>query len=144
MERDFVAKNRAATERLRALTNRMSDDDLQRTLDNGWSVAVGLAHLAFFDRRFALLVDRFDGDQYGVSIEEINLINDAMLPLWQLIPPRAAANEALAAAAAADEAAENLSNERLATIQESAAGTIRVDRARHRNNHSEEIEALFA
>lgn len=142
MERDYVATNREATERLRALVERLSDDDLQRTLDNGWTVAVALVHIAFFDRRTARLAERWRRDGYGQSPYDADAINDAMLPAWQLIPPRAAANEALAAAAEADEAVANLPDDLLATIRE--RGGMRTNRAEHRNNHVAEIEALFA
>ena len=64
------------------------------------------------------------------------------LPAWELIPPRAAITEALAAAAEADAAVAKLPDDLLALIQEN--GGIRTDRAHHRNNHVDEIEALLA
>jgi len=142
MERDYVATNRAATERLRMLASRLSDDDLRRTLGNGWSVAVALVHIAFFDRRTARLAERWRRDGYGPSPYDADAINDAMLPAWQLIPPRAAVNEALAAADEADATVANLPDDLLATIRKK--GGLRTNRAEHRLNHIEEIEALIS
>ena len=142
MDRGYIDKNRAATERLRALTERMSDDDLQRTFDFGWSVAVALAHIAFFDRRTARLAERWQRDGYGPSPYDADAINDAMLPAWRLIPPRLAAEEAIAAAVEADEAVANLPDDLLATVREK--GGIKLDRSEHRTNHLNEIEALLA
>jgi hypothetical protein len=142
MDRDYVASNRAATERMRALIDRLSDADLERRFDYGWSVSVALAHIAFFDRRTARLVERWRRDGYGPSPYDADAINDAMLPAWQLIPPRAAADEALAAAAEADVAVANLPDDLLAQVRQN--GGIRTNRAEHRNNHIDEIEALIA
>ena len=142
MDRGYVQTNRAATERLRALADRLSDEDLQRTFDFGWSVAVALAHIAFFDRRTARLAERWQRDGYGPSPYDPDAINDAMLPAWRLIPPRLAAEEAVAAAVEADEAVANLPDDLLATIRKQ--GGIRTDRSEHRNNHLNEIEALLA
>ena len=141
-DRGYIAANRAATERLRALTQRLSDDELERTFDFGWSVAVALAHIAFFDRRTARLAERWQRDGHGPSPYDADAINDAMLPAWRLIPPRLAAKEAIAAASEADEAVANLPADLLATIREK--GGIKTDRSEHRNNHLNEIEALFA
>ena len=50
MDRSYVAENDAARERLRALVARSTDDDLACPLGQHWTVSVGLAHLAFWDR----------------------------------------------------------------------------------------------
>jgi hypothetical protein len=142
MGRDYIASNSAATSRMRALAERLSDDDLQRKLDHGWSVAVAFLHIAFFDRRTSVLVERWQRDGYSPSPYDPDAINDAMLPAWELIPLRAAVAEALSAAIAADEAVANLSDDLLTTIQEQ--GGIRTDRAHHRDSHLDEVEALLA
>jgi hypothetical protein len=56
MERGYATENAHKRQRLRALVARLRDDDLTRPLPNGWTVAITLAHLAFWDRqRLALL-----------------------------------------------------------------------------------------
>lgn len=140
--RDYIAANRAATERLVSLVDRLSDDDLARKFDWGWTVAVALAHVAFFDRRAARLVERWQENGVGPSPYDADAINDAMLPAWLLIPPRAAANEALAAAAEVDEAVANLSDDLLEQILQ--GGSVNPNRAGHRTMHLNEIESLLA
>jgi hypothetical protein len=142
MDREYISVNRAALDRLCAVVDSLSDDDLQRKLDNGWTVGVALAHLAFFDRRAARLVERWQRDGYGPSPYDPDAINDAMWPAWTLIPGRAAANEALAAAEEADAAVASLSDELLEQIMQ--GDSVRPNRANHRNLHLAEIEALFA
>ena len=53
LDRSFVELNHAATERLRALAARLSDEELQHPVGQHWTVAITLAHLAFWDRRDA-------------------------------------------------------------------------------------------
>jgi len=50
MERAYTTENTHERQRLRTLVARVSDDDLTRPLPNGWTVAITLAHLAFWDR----------------------------------------------------------------------------------------------
>lgn len=141
MEREYDAANRAATERLGALIDRLGDDDLERSFDWGWRVADALAHIAFFDRRTARLVERWRAAGFGPSPYDPDIINDAMLPAWKLIPPRAAAAEALAAAHEADAAVATLPDDLLAQVRQH--GGIRLNRAEHRNGHLDQIEALL-
>lgn len=140
--RDYIAANQAAFERLQALVDRAIDDDLQRKFDWGWTVAVALAHVAFFDRRVSRLIERWEKDGFGPSPYDADAINDAMLPAWLLIAPRDAAMEAIAAAQEADAAVARLSDELLEQIL--AGGVISVTRATHRLMHLVEIEALLA
>jgi uncharacterized damage-inducible protein DinB len=47
LDRSFVERNRASTQRIRALVARLSDEDLQHPVGEYWTVAIALAHLAF-------------------------------------------------------------------------------------------------
>jgi len=57
-DRSYVAENRAQLERLRALTDKLSDQQLATPVEAGWTVAGVLAHLAFWDQRIVILLDR--------------------------------------------------------------------------------------
>ena len=48
MDRPFVAENAQERERLSSLVARLKDEELILTLRNGWTIAVALAHLAFW------------------------------------------------------------------------------------------------
>ena len=56
-DRSFVEQNRASTNRIRALVARLSDDEMQRRVGQHWTVAIALAHLAFWDRRVLYVLD---------------------------------------------------------------------------------------
>ena len=55
----FAESNRVQTERLRKLVGRLDAGMLAVRLPNGWTVAVALAHLAFWDRQRLCLMRRW-------------------------------------------------------------------------------------
>src|SRR2546427_7413164 len=59
VDRSYVARNNAERARLEALVARLTDADLRRPLAAGWTVAGVLAHLAFWDQRAFILLDRW-------------------------------------------------------------------------------------
>jgi hypothetical protein len=127
---------------LRQLAERLSDDDLRRQLPGGWTVADTLGHLAFYDRRAAILLDRFAREGVFASPYDYDTLNDVLLNFTRRMPPRAAAEEAIAAAEAADRAAAALPPALLADI--TSRQEVKPDRAEHRLNHLRDIEAALA
>ena len=142
MDVSHVARNDAARDRLRDLVERLSDDDLARSLTEGWTVGAALAHVAFWDR-FALAHWRRHLDQGEpiVSLPEHleDLINAAGLEQWLAMPPHEAARQALAAAEELDRTIQDLPPEAVAAVR---AGGFRrmLDRFAHRREHLDEIE----
>ena|SRR5215831_15555574 len=130
-------------QRLEQLVNRLSDADLQTPLGGGWTVAVALAHIAFWDRRAAALVklwqQRGSVQTYSEGVDTADIINEAATPTWQALPPRAAANEALAAADAADRALDQGGAALVERIM-AAGPPINPARAIHRAEHLDQIE----
>src|SRR6476660_8043027 len=92
---DFSQLNHASTERIRALAARLSDEDMQTRVGEHWTVAIALAHIAFWDRRIMLVLDMTEktGELYLPGADVV--INDLSLPLWAVIPPREAARLAI-------------------------------------------------
>jgi hypothetical protein len=143
VDRSFVEPNRLARERLRNVVARLGEEDLRRSLDHGWTVATALAHLAFYDRRALVLLDRVPMTDFALSPTDIDTINATILYLTRLIPPSAAAEEAVAAADELDPRLEALSTEFLE--RNFAAGRpLRLDRAAHRQDHLDQIERVLA
>ena len=146
-DRSYVAENRAQLERLRALTDKLSDQQLAGSLAAGWTVAGVLAHLAFWDQRVVTLIDGWAGGR-GTPPQtydggSVDWINDAGKPLCLALPPRIAARIAVEAAVAADERVAALSEAQLAA--NAAAGhPISVLRAEHRREHLDEIDQSLA
>ncbi len=134
----FVDLNRASTERIRALVARLSDEEMRRSVGEHWTVAIALAHLAFWDRRAMYVLDMTERDG-KLFIPEIDIfVNDLSLPLWAAIPPRDAARIAIETAEAADKRLENFSPELLEEIY--TYNKRWVVRALHRGEHLDEVD----
>ena len=120
----------------------MSDADLQRPMAAGWTVAGLLAHLAFWDQRAYLLLDRWqkDGAMPPAGQEaDTDWINDASKPMFLALPPRRAAELAVAIAEATDRKVASLPDDLVRRNAE--AGTpVSLVRAAHRREHLDEIE----
>jgi len=116
-------------QRLEALVQRLSDAELARPMPDGWTVAAVLAHLAFWDTRAALLVERWRRDGVGPSPVDVHIVNNAAKPQWLALPPRAAAELAVQAARAADSALDAADGALLRQIE--AINEINLSRALH-------------
>src|SRR5262249_45412799 len=101
-DRSVLEPNRAATQRMRALAERLSDAELQRPMGEHWTVAVLFCHLACWDPRVANVLDLSERDG-AVNWPDLDIfVNDVSLPIWAAVPPREAARIALEAAEAVD------------------------------------------
>ena len=95
LDRSYIELNRASTDRIRALAARLTDAEMQQRVGEHWTVAIALAHLAFWDRRVMYVLDMTESDG-KVFIPEIDIfVNDLSLPLWAAIPPREATRIAI-------------------------------------------------
>src|SRR5690606_29965296 len=95
IEHDFVALNHASTEHIRSVANRLSDEQMQTRVGEHWTVAIVLAHLAWWDRRVMYVLDMTEKDG-KLFVPEIDIfVNDLSLPLWAAVPPSAARQIAL-------------------------------------------------
>jgi len=142
MERQFVPENSAQRERLHALVSTITDEQLQICLPNGWPIYCALAHLAFWDQRSTILLRKWAKDGVNPSPIEPHIINDALLPFFEAIPARIAADLAITAAAVIDTELEKASDEFIASIA-ALGGRFRLHRSEHRKLHLDKIlEAL--
>lgn len=171
---DFVAKNQAELERLRALRDRLgADGDFDRRVAPEWSVTTVLAHLAFWDEVVETTLrtwERLPADELPSRIAAPDAwINGETVQPWArlgisverlLAMPTDERNAALApgwsatpgieAARAAVAAAESL-DRRLAALSPEMVRLIRggssawmLDPWEHRNEHIDQIEAALA
>ena len=148
VDRSYVARNDTQRRRLRALVDRLSDDDLRRPLAAGWTVAGTLAHLAFWDQRALVLIEAWKGKGTAAVPRDfdddmVDWINDAAKPLCLALAPREAARLAVAVAEEADRAVAGLPDEMLAAATAGRTG-VYVLRAEHRQEHLDEIERVLA
>jgi hypothetical protein len=141
LDRSYVERNRASTERIRALAARLSDAEMQHKVGEHWTVAIALAHLAFWDRRVLYVLDMSERDG-KLFIPEIDIfVNDLSLPLWAAIPPREAARIAIETAEELDRRLEDFPP---ALLEEIYAYNKRwVVRGLHRGEHLDEVDAAL-
>ena len=142
MDRPYVAENAKERKRLRSLVNGLTDEDLSHPLGTDWTVAVALAHLAFWDQRSLVLMRKWEEDGVAPCPIDIDVINESLLPLWLALPPRAAADLAVSSAEAIDRELEEAPDELIAAI-ESLGEKFRLYRSEHRKMHLDQIEEAF-
>jgi len=142
MERSFIELNRASRERMYALAERLTDEEMQTKVGEHWTVAIVFAHLAWWDRRVMYVLDMTEKDN-KLFIPEIDIfVNDLSLPLWAAVPPREAVRIALETVETLDKRLEDYPP---ALLEEIHTYNKRwVIRALHRGEHLDEADAALA
>jgi len=145
MDRPFVEKNRRELERLRKLVDRLDEEGLQARVNEQWTVAAVLGHMAFYDARARDLAERLaNGEEFSpadAEPEDVDWINDAMRPLLHAIPLRSSAEIALRTAEETDARVASLGPETQAKLWPAdPASPLNPSRADHRGEHLDEIE----
>lgn len=136
-----VERNARSRQRLEAVVRSRHRVSQERQA----AIASTLAHLAFWDRFVEarwLLAERLgQSEPPPIDDAHTDLVNDAALPLWRLIPFDDAARDALETAARLDgliEAVETGVAQRLL-----GGGRPRlVDRSAHRSEHLADLEGI--
>ena len=143
MERSFVKENARERERLISLVESLKDEELSLPLGDDWTIAIALAHLAFWDQRSLFLVRKWkkSGDVEFSKID-MDVTNDSLLALWRALPPRVAANLAVSSAKEVDRELEETPSDLISKI-ESIGEKNRVYRSVHRKMHIDQIEDLL-
>lgn len=144
----YAAQNDRERERLRALVERLSDDELRRPVNKSWTVAGVLGHVAFWDARALVLADKLvRGVPFSPSDAEpdnVDWINDAARPLIHAIAPREAADLALRLADETDGRVASLPPALVArTWPADPNSPLNPLRAAHRGEHLDQIEAAL-
>ena len=140
-DRSFVGPNRAASARMRALAGRLTDEQLQHPVGEHWTVAIALAHIAFWEQRALLALDQSEREG-ALNLPSLNIfVNDVSLPLWAAMPPREAVRIALETADELDARLENYPEALLAQFYAEHPGFLMRDV--HRNRHLDEVDAAL-
>src|SRR5205809_2034210 len=88
----YVEQNTRERNRLGTLVAALSDDELRSHVNEHWTVAGVLGHIAFWDARVLALADKLEGGQpfspSDTEPEDVDWINDATRPLIHAIAPR--------------------------------------------------------
>lgn len=142
MERPFIAENARERRRLESLVSRLTDAQLSLPISNDWTIAVALAHLAFWDQRSLSLMRKWGSSGVSSAPIDFDVTNDSLLPLWRALPPRAAASLAVASAEAIDRALEEAPAALISEIV-NLGDRSRLYRSEHRRMHLAEIEEFL-
>jgi hypothetical protein len=144
-DRPYIAENTRERERLRALVERLSEDELRGPVNEFWTVAGVFGHIAFWDARVLALAAKLErGQPFGPDDDEpedIDWINDASRPLIHAVPPRELAELSLRIAEETDAKVAALPAERL--NPQDPDSPIYAVRASHRGEHLDEVEAAL-
>jgi hypothetical protein len=144
-DRSYVDQNMRERERLRALVERLGENELRSSVNPHWTVAGVLGHIAFWDARMLALADKLDrGDPFSASDaepEDVDWINDATRPLIHAIPPIEGARLALRIAEETDARMAGLPVDRL--WPKDPGSPLYPVRASHRGEHLDEVEAAL-
>jgi hypothetical protein len=144
-ERSYVEENTRERERMRALVERLDEDELRLPVNPHWTVAAVFGHIAFWDGRMLALADKLDrGEPFTTSDtepEDVDWINDATRPLIHAIPPREVARLALRIAEETDARVVELPLDRL--WPRDPDSPLYAVRASHRGEHLDEVEAAL-
>ena len=142
----YSEQNAESRRRLETLVRGLSEADLARSTDYGWTVAALLAHLAFWDHRVSVILNRWKTEGFDPSEIDSGAVNDALKVICQALDPLTAAELAITAAQKVDAELDTLSEDLVKQMEEHARATstqFRMNRALHRDGHLDDIEALI-
>ena len=143
-DRSYIEANTRERDRLRALVDGLEDDALTAPVNEYWTVAGVLGHIAYWDIRVLVLAEKIDrGEPWapGDAEPDGDWLNDSTRPLIHAIGPREAAQLALRIAEQTDARVAELPLDRLSPRDPDSP--IYPVRAEHRGEHLDEIEAAL-
>ncbi len=138
LDRSFVELNRASTGRIRKLAGSLGAQEMQRRVGEHWTVAITLAHLAFWDLRVLALLDKTEQEGKVTAAEIDVAVNDLSLPFWAALPPEMAAKICLETAEKVDARLEQYPAALLEAVY--AQNRRWVLRGLHRGEHLDEVD----
>jgi Mycothiol maleylpyruvate isomerase N-terminal domain len=143
-DRSYIEANTRERDRLRALVEGLDDETLAAPVNEYWTVAGVLGHIAYWDIRVLVLAERIDRDEAwepGDAEPEGDWLNDSTRPLIHAIRPRDAAEFALRIAEETDARVAELPLDRM--VPGEPESPIYPGRGEHRGEHLDEIEAAL-
>jgi hypothetical protein len=146
VDRVPLAENKVQRDRLAKLSGLLAKADPSGGANDGWTVGAILGHVAFWDRWAHCLIHRWrSGEMPPPSLPDWydDAVNEALLPLWQALPPAAAGTLAVEAARAVDRELNRLESPVLAAIAAAGESNL-LHRHRHRRQHLDQIDRLLA
>jgi DinB superfamily len=138
-DRPYIDANTRERERLRALVERLDDEELTFGVNEYWTVAGVLGHIAYWDIRVLVLAEKIDrGEPWvpGDAEPDGDWLNDSTRPLIHPIRPREAAELAVRTAEQTDARVAELPLDRMWPGDPDSP--INAARGEHRGEHLDE------
>jgi hypothetical protein len=139
---DYVEENNRERARLQDLLDGLTEEKLQRTLPNGWTVAGALAHIAFWDAYAVATLKEWEKNGFSATSSPVHIVNEAVDNMSRIIPLAALPAWVRECAEASDLCAAQVSPE-LAAAMEAGGKTNFLCRFIHRRLHLDQIDALL-
>lgn len=139
---NYAEVNQTEYKRLADLLTSLTEDDLKRTLPNGWTIASVLAHLGFWDAYAIACFEEWSRIGFKSPAAQYDAINQAVDGISRLIPPAELRRWVLEIAEASNRAAASASSEVQAAIQAAGRESF-LWRSKHRSHHLDQIVALL-
>ncbi len=145
-ERELDGANAEATADLADLVATLSDADLAADLGDGWTVAMALAHLAYWDSFHAArwrhaAENGLDRPPFA-SNDVTSRSNEALEATWRALPVAAVPALCLEAAAAIDTVVASLSDAQVAAAIADGSESL-VNRVPHRRDHIDQVTRVL-
>ena len=143
-DRSYIEANTRERERLRALVERLDADALTAQVNEYWTLAGVLGHMAYWDIRVLVLAAKISSGEpwaAGDAEPDGDWLNDTTRPLIHAIAPRVAAQLALQTAEQCDALVAELPLDRM--WPGDPESPINAARWEHRAEHLDEIEAFL-
>jgi hypothetical protein len=139
---DYVQRNQRELERMSGIVERLSDDDLRVQVNEHWTVAGVLGHIAFWDLRAGILAGRLTSSGHFSESDrepdDVDWINDSSRVFIQAVEPRTVAELAVRIAGETDRLVASIDPQTMYPVDE--ASPLNAIRASHRGEHLDEIE----
>ncbi len=135
----IIRENKKERERLLAFMAGLKESDFLRTLPNGWTVGVTLAHLAFWDLSQVARLKRWLLEDVKPASLDAEAVNGPLAALSEAIHPHAVVKLTIGAAEAIDLLIEELTAEQAETLVEMGLER-NLRRSVHRKNHLDKVE----
>lgn len=146
IDTSFLAENDRERARMRSIVERLSDEQLAQPVNDAWTVAGVLVHIAFWDSRATYLAGKVQrGEPFSpddVEPDDVDWINDSARPIVHALPPRDAARLALRIAEETDALVASLDASRL--WPNDPESLLNAFRSQHRAEHLDDIEAAVS
>jgi hypothetical protein len=135
----YSADNHASEIELKTFLDQLSVEQLETAMPAGWNVLSVFAHVAFWDIRALILIEKWEKEGIQLSAIDTDVINEVTRPIFLTLNAIKAKNMVIDYAKKIDEKIDNL-EPGLMQIIEAEGKNVHFNRAKHRRMHIDEVK----